>query len=66
MNFNKHNLFKYVSYFNVLYVCVFVFVPMCLCMCVQCERKEEMIEKIKLLDIETQAAIVSHIQEVSK
>lgn len=25
-----------------------------------------MIEKIKLLDIETQAAIVSHIQEVSK
>lgn len=31
----------------------------------QCERKEEMIEKIKLLDIETQAAIVSHIQEVS-
>ncbi|CAF91516.1 unnamed protein product, partial [Tetraodon nigroviridis] len=32
---------------------------------VQCERKEEMIEKIKLLDIMTQAAIVSHIQEVS-
>ncbi|XP_042243838.1 protein Daple isoform X1 [Thunnus maccoyii] len=32
---------------------------------VQCERKEEMIEKIKLLDIETQAAIVSHIQEVT-
>lgn len=31
----------------------------------QCERKEEMIEKIKLLDIETQAAIVSYIQEVS-
>uniref|UniRef100_A0A3B3S1X2 Calponin-homology (CH) domain-containing protein n=1 Tax=Paramormyrops kingsleyae TaxID=1676925 RepID=A0A3B3S1X2_9TELE len=31
---------------------------------VQCERKEEFIEKIKLLDIETQAAIVSHIQEV--
>uniref|UniRef100_A0A8D3DVB2 Coiled-coil domain containing 88C n=1 Tax=Scophthalmus maximus TaxID=52904 RepID=A0A8D3DVB2_SCOMX len=30
-----------------------------------CERKEEMIEKIKLLDIETQAAIVSHIQEVT-
>lgn len=30
----------------------------------QCERKEEMIEKIKLLDIETQAAIVSYIQEV--
>lgn len=25
-----------------------------------------MIEKIKLLDIETQAAIVSHIQEVSR
>uniref|UniRef100_A0A8B9JZ32 Protein Daple n=1 Tax=Astyanax mexicanus TaxID=7994 RepID=A0A8B9JZ32_ASTMX len=32
---------------------------------VQCERKEEIIEKIKLLDIETQAAIVSHIQEVT-
>uniref|UniRef100_A0A3Q3ENT6 Coiled-coil domain containing 88C n=1 Tax=Labrus bergylta TaxID=56723 RepID=A0A3Q3ENT6_9LABR len=32
---------------------------------VQCERKEEMIEKIKLLDIMTQAAIVSHIQEVT-
>ncbi|KAM9707736.1 protein Daple-like [Menidia menidia] len=32
---------------------------------VQSERKEEMIEKIKLLDIETQAAIVSHIQEVT-
>ncbi|XP_030247634.1 protein Daple isoform X2 [Sparus aurata] len=32
---------------------------------VQCERKEEMIEKIKLLDIETQGAIVSHIQEVT-
>uniref|UniRef100_A0A7N8YGL9 Coiled-coil domain containing 88C n=1 Tax=Mastacembelus armatus TaxID=205130 RepID=A0A7N8YGL9_9TELE len=32
---------------------------------VQCERKEEMIEKIKLLDIETQAAIVCHIQEVT-
>lgn len=31
----------------------------------QCERKEEIIEKIKLLDIETQAAIVTHIQEVS-
>uniref|UniRef100_A0A8B9JZ06 Protein Daple n=1 Tax=Astyanax mexicanus TaxID=7994 RepID=A0A8B9JZ06_ASTMX len=30
-----------------------------------CERKEEIIEKIKLLDIETQAAIVSHIQEVT-
>lgn len=37
------------------------------CVCAhQCERKEEMIEKIKLLDIETQAAIVSHIQEVSR
>uniref|UniRef100_A0A3Q2EK34 Coiled-coil domain containing 88C n=1 Tax=Cyprinodon variegatus TaxID=28743 RepID=A0A3Q2EK34_CYPVA len=33
--------------------------------CPQCERKEEMIEKIKLLDIETQAAIVTHIQEVT-
>lgn len=32
---------------------------------VQCDRKEEIIEKIKLLDIETQAAIVTHIQEVT-
>uniref|UniRef100_A0A8C2D923 Coiled-coil domain containing 88C n=1 Tax=Cyprinus carpio TaxID=7962 RepID=A0A8C2D923_CYPCA len=32
---------------------------------VQCDRKEEMIEKIKLLDIETQAVIVTHIQEVT-
>ncbi|KAH0620423.1 hypothetical protein JD844_020858 [Phrynosoma platyrhinos] len=32
---------------------------------VQCERKEEYIERIKQLDIETQAAIVSHIQEVT-
>ncbi|XP_007575458.1 protein Daple isoform X1 [Poecilia formosa] len=32
---------------------------------VQSERKEEMIDKIKLLDIQTQAAIVSHIQEVT-
>uniref|UniRef100_A0A672SF79 Protein Daple-like n=1 Tax=Sinocyclocheilus grahami TaxID=75366 RepID=A0A672SF79_SINGR len=32
---------------------------------VQCDRKEEMIEKIKLLEIETQAAIVTHIQEVT-
>ncbi|XP_048341157.1 protein Daple isoform X1 [Sphaerodactylus townsendi] len=32
---------------------------------VQCERKEEFIEQIKQLDIETQAAIVSHIQEVT-
>lgn len=41
---------------------------MCLSVCVspQCERKEEMIEKIKLLDIQTQAAIVSHIQEVTE
>uniref|UniRef100_A0A8C1LAV9 Coiled-coil domain containing 88C n=1 Tax=Cyprinus carpio TaxID=7962 RepID=A0A8C1LAV9_CYPCA len=30
-----------------------------------CDRKEEMIEKIKLLDIETQAVIVTHIQEVT-
>ncbi|OXB68036.1 hypothetical protein ASZ78_014721 [Callipepla squamata] len=30
-----------------------------------CERKEEFIERIKQLDIETQAAIVSHIQEVT-
>ncbi|XP_018087916.1 protein Daple-like isoform X1 [Xenopus laevis] len=32
---------------------------------VQCERKEEYIERIKQLDIETQAGIVSHIQEVT-
>ncbi|KAM6392350.1 protein Daple isoform 2-T2 [Pluvialis apricaria] len=32
---------------------------------VQCERKEEFIERIKQLDIDTQAAIVSHIQEVT-
>lgn len=32
---------------------------------VQCERKEEFIEKIKQLDIETQAGIVAHIQEVT-
>ncbi|XP_029453658.1 protein Daple isoform X2 [Rhinatrema bivittatum] len=32
---------------------------------VQCERKEELIERIKQLDIETQAAIVTHIQEVT-
>ncbi|XP_051722992.1 protein Daple [Ctenopharyngodon idella] len=32
---------------------------------VQCDRKEEIIEKIKLLDIETQAIIVTHIQEVT-
>ncbi|MGH0171509.1 UNVERIFIED_CONTAM: hypothetical protein FKN15_070949 [Acipenser sinensis] len=32
---------------------------------VQCERKEEFIEKIKQLDIDTQAAIVTHIQEVT-
>ncbi|XP_019600731.2 protein Daple isoform X3 [Rhinolophus sinicus] len=32
---------------------------------VQCEKKEEFIEKIKQLDIETQAGIVAHIQEVT-
>ncbi|KAM9294375.1 protein Daple [Gastrophryne carolinensis] len=32
---------------------------------VQCDRKEEYIEKIKQLDIETQAGIVAHIQEVT-
>lgn len=30
----------------------------------QCDRKEEYIERIKQLDIETQAGIVAHIQEV--
>uniref|UniRef100_A0A8C7UKE0 Coiled-coil domain containing 88C n=1 Tax=Oncorhynchus mykiss TaxID=8022 RepID=A0A8C7UKE0_ONCMY len=38
----------------------------CHCFSLQCERKEEIIEKIKLLDIERQAAIVSHIQEVTQ
>ncbi|XP_075048700.1 protein Daple isoform X2 [Mixophyes fleayi] len=33
---------------------------------VQCDRKEEYIERIKQLDIETQAGIVSHIQEVTQ
>lgn len=32
---------------------------------VQCDRKEEYIERIKQLDIETQAGIVGHIQEVT-
>ncbi|XP_072284416.1 protein Daple [Pyxicephalus adspersus] len=32
---------------------------------VQCDRKEEYIERIKQLDIETQAGIVAHIQEVT-
>ncbi|XP_072350257.1 protein Daple isoform X3 [Scyliorhinus torazame] len=32
---------------------------------VQCERKEEFIEKIKQLDITTQTAIVTHIQEIT-
>uniref|UniRef100_A0A7N6B174 HOOK N-terminal domain-containing protein n=1 Tax=Anabas testudineus TaxID=64144 RepID=A0A7N6B174_ANATE len=56
-------LFRYLMlmfHFN-LPLLVFVFV----CVRAQCDRKEEMIEKIKLLDIETQAAIVSHIQEVT-
>lgn len=48
--------------FQKQWVCVFT--VSCLHLWLQCERKEEMIEKIKLLDIETQAAIVSHIQEV--
>lgn len=34
------------------------------CNSVQCEKKEEFIERIKQLDIETQAGIVAHIQEV--
>lgn len=31
---------------------------------VQCERKEEYIERIQTLDFETKAAIAAHIQEV--
>uniref|UniRef100_A0AAX7UB74 HOOK N-terminal domain-containing protein n=1 Tax=Astatotilapia calliptera TaxID=8154 RepID=A0AAX7UB74_ASTCA len=59
---------------NILCILLFDFNPsfsVCVCVCLsvcvspQCERKEEMIEKIKLLDIQTQAAIVSHIQEVT-
>lgn len=30
----------------------------------QCERKEEYIEKIQCLDFDTKAAIAAHIQEV--
>lgn len=30
----------------------------------QCERKEEYIERIQTLDFDTKAAIASHIQEV--
>ncbi|TRY74143.1 hypothetical protein DNTS_026686 [Danionella cerebrum] len=33
---------------------------------VQCERKEEYIEKIQMLDFDTQAAIAAHIQEVTQ
>lgn len=33
---------------------------------VQCERKEEYIEKIQSLDFDTQAAIAAHIQEVTQ
>lgn len=60
---------KLVFYFN--FIILFVYVCVCVvffyvCVHAQCDRKEEMIEKIKLLDIETQAAIVSHIQEVSR
>uniref|UniRef100_A0A8C4QD57 Calponin-homology (CH) domain-containing protein n=1 Tax=Eptatretus burgeri TaxID=7764 RepID=A0A8C4QD57_EPTBU len=33
---------------------------------VQCNQKETYIEKIKLLDIDTQSAIVEHIQEVTQ
>lgn len=33
--------------------------------CLQCEKKEEYIERIQTLDFETKAAIAAHIQEVS-
>uniref|UniRef100_A0AAR2JTE8 HOOK N-terminal domain-containing protein n=1 Tax=Pygocentrus nattereri TaxID=42514 RepID=A0AAR2JTE8_PYGNA len=52
----KDPLSAFIPFF--LFCCFFFFY-------LQCERKEEIIEKIKLLDIETQAAIVSHIQEVT-
>uniref|UniRef100_A0A8C8CIP6 HOOK N-terminal domain-containing protein n=1 Tax=Oncorhynchus tshawytscha TaxID=74940 RepID=A0A8C8CIP6_ONCTS len=47
------------NYYQVSSKCLPLLLPL------QCERKEEIIEKIKLLDIEKQAAIVSHIQEVT-
>ncbi|KAG9334186.1 hypothetical protein JZ751_008545 [Albula glossodonta] len=34
-------------------------------LCLQCEQKEEYIEKIQSLDFHTKAAIASHIQEVT-
>lgn len=34
-------------------------------LCVQCEKKEEYIERIQTLDFDTKAAIAAHIQEVS-
>ena len=33
--------------------------------CLQCEMKEEYIERIQTLDFDTKAAIASHIQEVN-
>lgn len=39
--------------------------PINTCNSLQCEKKEEFIERIKQLDIETQAGIVTHIQEVT-
>lgn len=35
-------------------------------LCLQCEKKEEYIERIQTLDFDTKAAIASHIQEVFK
>lgn len=32
--------------------------------CVQCEKKEQFIERIQTLDFDTKAAIAAHIQEV--
>lgn len=37
-------------------LCIFAFL--------QCEKKEEYIERIQTLDFETKAAIAAHIQEV--
>lgn len=36
----------------------------CLPVCLQCEKKETFIQQIQSLDIETQAAIANHIQQV--
>uniref|UniRef100_A0A669CVQ5 Coiled-coil domain containing 88A n=1 Tax=Oreochromis niloticus TaxID=8128 RepID=A0A669CVQ5_ORENI len=41
------------------------FAPASSSLCLQCEKKEEYIERIQTLDFDTKAAIASHIQEVT-